>query len=197
MTDGGVVDGACFDVAGVAGEEGFADAAFVIHSFVAAEWFGVGVFAVGAVVGGEDDEGVFGEFEVVEGFEDLADGLVHGFDHGGVFGVFVCAMCGLLFVFGGEFFGGLDGGVDGVEGEVDEEGGFGVFGDPVGEVSAETFWEVLAFGAVFEVGVFIGREVGFRVSPSGAAEVGVEAVFGGIYAEMPFSGDAGAVALRF
>jgi len=94
--------------------------------------------------------------EFVEGVEDLADGLVHRLDHGGILWVFVRSVRGLILVFFGEVVGGLDRGVDGVEGEVDEEGRFGIFGDPVGEVSAEALGEVFAFWAVFEVGVFVG-----------------------------------------
>ena len=197
LGDHGIVFDSFGSATGEADEEGFTDTAFVEHSFGAAEWVGSGDAAEGSVVGGEDDEGVFGEFEFVEGVEDLSDGTVHGFDHGGVFGVVVTSVAFLALVFLSEFFGGLDGGVDGVEGEVNEEGGGGVFLNPACDFAAEALGEVFAFRAVFEVGVFVGGEVGFGMSPGGAAEIGVEAILGGVFREVPFSGDAGAVALFF
>ena len=53
---------------------------------------------------------------------------------------------------------------------------------------------MLPFWSVFEVGIFVGREVGLGVSPGGAAKVSVEAILGRVFGEMPFARDAGAVA---
>ena len=146
------------------------------------------------VVGGENDEGVVGDLEIIERLEDLSDGGVHGFDHAGVGRVIVGFVAGLFGVLGFEFLGRLNGGVHRVEGEVDEEGGLGVLLNPARDIAAEALGEMLSFRSVFEVGIFVGREVGLGMSPGGAAKVGVEAVLGRVFGEMPFARDAGAVA---
>ena len=87
--------------------------------------------------------------------------------------------------------------MDGVKGEVNKEGGGGVLLDPARDLAAEALGEVFSFGPFFEVGVFVGGEVGLGVAPGRATEVGVEAVLGGVLREVPFAGDAAAVALFF
>lgn len=42
------------------------------------------VIHVAAVIGEENDDGIIGEFELVESIEKGSDGIVHGFDHGRV-----------------------------------------------------------------------------------------------------------------
>ena len=44
------------------------------------------VIHVAAVVGGENDDGVVGKLEPVEGVEQRANGVIHAFDHGGIGG---------------------------------------------------------------------------------------------------------------
>ena len=146
------------------------------------------------VVGGENDEGVAGDLEIIERLEDLSDGGVHGFDHAGVGRVVVGLVASLFGVLGFELLGRLNGGVHRVEGEVDEEGRLGVLLNPARDIAAEALGEMLSFRSVFEVGIFVGRKVGLRMSPGGAAKVGVEAVLGRVFGEMPFARDAGAVA---
>lgn len=155
LVDGSFVLGSGFDFSGVTNEKGFADAAFVKHSFGTTERLGFGIFSMRAVIGGEDDEGVFGEFEFVEGVEDLADCLVHGVDHGGILWIVVRGVAFLLCEAGSVFCLCLNGSVDGVAGEVDKEGLVGVLLDPAGDVATESLGEVLAFGAIFEIGVFV------------------------------------------
>lgn len=50
---------------------------------------GATVAVESAVVAGEDDGGAVGDVELFEFFADAADGLIDGFNHGGVFGVSV------------------------------------------------------------------------------------------------------------
>ena len=136
LMNGGVVGTAGFDDAGELGEEGFTDAAFVVHPFHASKRSGAGDVTVGAVVGGEDDEGVVAEILLLEGFENLADGEIHGFDHRGILWIVMGFGFWPFTVFFSEVVAGLDGSVDGVKREVDEKGGFFVIGNPVGNVAA-------------------------------------------------------------
>jgi len=89
-----VVGGGCrFDLARPAGDERYANAAFVDGALEAAEWActieetcvrtaGVG----GSIVAGEDDQSVVFEAEFLKQCDDLAHGLVHARNHGGVGG---------------------------------------------------------------------------------------------------------------
>lgn len=87
---GGGTGGAGGDATGPAGDHGNADAAFVEVTLVATEGAGglkeigvVAVVAIGAIVGGEDDEGVVAEVEFIEGAKEFADGSVEAGDHAG------------------------------------------------------------------------------------------------------------------
>lgn len=93
----GLVGGLAWsDACGPAHDEGHADAAFVggaleaSEQAVAVEERRVGAaLLVGAVVGGEDHDGVVGEAFAVEEVEDFADLCVEARDHSGKFGVTV------------------------------------------------------------------------------------------------------------
>ena len=89
--DGDVAGGAGLDVGGEADDSRDTDAALVAIALAAAEsaggapgavLLGLGcgelsfAVALGAVVGGEDDEGVFAETEFIEGRHELAEGVV-------------------------------------------------------------------------------------------------------------------------
>lgn len=127
--DGDAGEGVVRDVGSDDGE-GDADAAFVHGAFAIAEWVvagerGVGCFGDGvasAVVGEEEDVGVVGEVELLDLVEDLADGPIDIIGHGGEFGhtVSLAGFPGL------GFFECLlvveDVEVDGVVGDLEEEG---------------------------------------------------------------------------
>ncbi len=106
-----------------AGDEGDAVAAFPVVAFEAAPRAGAVVSVVlahldgcgdfGAVVAGEEDEGVLGEVEALEGFEELADNVVELENE-------VAVRAGVGFAF--EIVGGKGGEVDGLGGVEEEEG---------------------------------------------------------------------------
>jgi len=137
--------------------------------------------------------------------------LVHGLDHGGVaedlFFVakfYAVNFCGFLFVFFDEIGASDEGGVDGVEGEVYEEGFVLIRFDELAGVGSEAVGEVDAFGAFAEFGVFEWREIFFTsVGAASFPSAGVEVVslfggpefFGG--SEVPFAGEEGGVSLFF
>lgn len=88
---GVVGDAAGGDFAGLAGDHGDAQTAFVHGGFVASEGavgtedvLSVDSFVVAAVVASEEDEGVFVRVELFEFAHDLADVAVDFRDHGGV-----------------------------------------------------------------------------------------------------------------
>ena len=105
-----------------AGDEGDAVAAFPVVAFEAAPRASAVVLVVlahldgcgdfGAVVAGEEDEGVFGEVEALKGFEELSDNVVELEDE-------VAVRAGVGFAF--EIVGGKGGEVDGLGGVEEEE----------------------------------------------------------------------------
>ena len=160
---------------GPAHEGGFADAAFVEPAFSGAQGeVGCGVAfggAESAVVGGEDDDGVFVEVELLEGvFMTSPMAASMGFDHAAVNGVVWKRRTfrspsvpqtgpggsirgGFLVVFLSEVIGSLQGGVDGVEGQHGEEGlvlwarmkAFGFVGEARGRCSPSLRLSSLGF----------------------------------------------------
>ena len=201
LDDGLVVDGACRDDAGPGGEEGDADAALERGAFGAAQGFvdraveGGARHGGAAVVAEEEDEGVLVEAGIAELGGDGADGIVHGAHHGGV-----AAAPGIGD--GGEFFQawliGLQGGVDGVEGEVEEERvGLVAFdeadrfaGEGVGEVGG-----VLLAGRLGAAEDAVGPEVIVRAAEE--TEELIEAALPGMVvgrgAKVPLADQGGAV----
>lgn len=192
---GGVTSGlAGLDFSRPPGDHGNADAALVEVAFSSAEGAAgveafhlVASFTHGAVVAGEHDEGVVGDTEVFEFFEDQSDVVVHVGDHGGEGGsrftfvgvVRVAFALGEWFlvengpIFCLPFFFGAEAGVGDLQGEVEEKGavfllfeileGFG--GDDGGAV-------VVAF-----VQGVVGVEDFFAIPPE---VVGVVEVGGGV-----------------
>ena len=67
------------------------------ESFFIGRRFGALVAAEAAVVGGENDDGVVGEFEFFEAGHDAADAFVDALNHGGVGGIPMRALGPLLF----------------------------------------------------------------------------------------------------
>ena len=198
LVNGHLAERARFDPSRPADEERFADATLVEHPLRAAQGQGVGHATVGAVVGREENEGVVGGAELVEEIEDLADGKVHGLDHGGIPVVSVMSAGRFSGVLRGEIPAGLDRGVDRVEGKVDEDGTRllgGLLGpDPGAKVGGEASGEVFAHRPVGELRIAVGGEVGLRVAPLEAAEVGMESVLERVARDMPLAGHRGTVA---
>ena len=97
----------------------------VMGAFFAAEWGGAGdgmLMAegrIGAIVAQKDDEGVLRDAERLEVVEEVAEGFVHALDQRGE-GLGVGGFARILVV-SGEARIGLEGRVDGVVGEVEEE----------------------------------------------------------------------------
>jgi hypothetical protein len=119
--DGAFVDLAGGDAAGPAEDKGHADAAFVVGDLFAVER-GVGTGAGedgAAVIAEENDEGIAVETMVAEAGEDGADGIIEGDGHGGEEAVLFVGDGGDAIDVALE---GVEGGVDGVGGEVEEEG---------------------------------------------------------------------------
>ena len=122
------------------------------------------------VVGGEEDDGVFGESEFVELGHDAPDVGIKVFHHRGVSGVVLARAGGslvtmedffgtaiavellfLFLVFFDEFLGSLNRGVHGVVSEVEEEGFVLFFSDEIQGVIGEGVGEVISFLAIFEI----------------------------------------------
>jgi len=211
VADGDIADGAGFDAAGPAEEEGDAVAGFVGIGFlaapeevgpVAAVFFHVAFFPRGAVVAGDDDEGAGGLAGAVDGGEDLADGVVELFDE-------IAVEFGLAAAEGRA--GGDPGGVWGGQGNVAEIGAgfFDELDSAAGEAGEDfVHGEIGGDGAAAPVGAAFEVEIGGHVEGGGDAEVFVEAMvggggaqfvgvvdgFGGAEAEVPFAEAAGAVA---
>ena len=77
------------------------------------------------------------------------------FDHRGVFGILVI-LARFTLILCRQFLGCLDGGVDGVEWEVEEERFLLIAGlDPIADIVRQADGEMLALGAVGEIGVTI------------------------------------------
>ena len=182
-----------------------------------------------AVVGSENDRGGVAKVQLVELGENAADGCVHALDHGGVDGVVLpdahgagllgvgpdLALAarvkaaffdiqpeggGFLFVFVDELLRGLQGRVDRVEAQVEEEGlvRLGRLFDEGGGFLGEAGGEVFAIGAGRQVGdVFVRREVAVRHTVFTASTIHLKSLVGGqgtVAAEVPFADVAGAVA---
>lgn len=160
------------DGAGPADDTGDAESGFGSPEFHAAKRSGgaegilraaVASEGFGAVVGGEDDEGVLVELELLEGGVELADGGIEVGDVGKVESLFF--LTGALAIFFHEWLGGGDGLVWLVEGEVEKKGFFGslffdrldpadcfVGGDAAGEAFDEAYFFTVA-NVVLRVGV--------------------------------------------
>ena len=104
-----IVRRARFDLAGPAGDEGHANAAFKSGVFRSTPGF-VHLFGQAAVVVGEDDERVVGEALLLDRFEDASHAFVEALDGGGAFFQFRRVARDVL-----------QRAVDGVEGDVVEE----------------------------------------------------------------------------
>ena len=203
---GGGEVGSGLDLAGPAGGEGDAEAAFIHVLLLAAPWAVVGfVFEDAAVVTGEDDEGVVGKVQLVQGVEDLADAVVHVLDEGDEFGPDV----GHAWLAGFDFFDPvgrwLNGVVRGVVSEIEEEGGVfraaggdvihGPLGEEVGCMAlgvddvAVVAHEVVA---VAEVGPVIVHHVAEEAVE--VVEPPVERGVGRFQAEVPLADDGAVVA---
>ena len=217
MGGGGLFAGG--DGAGPVDEEGDAEAAVVDVAFGSAEVFVGALQAVEAVVGGEDEDGVFAQAAFVEGVEQAADVVIEGFDHGGVGGDFLFladALAGFWVAFFApevlEQFGaaGDGGAVRCVVVEVYEEGVGFVFFDEGDGVVGEAIGEPFAIGAFCKEGVFKGCDVASAgsvvafcvaargVAPPEAADVFVEAAAGGVVGfdgGAPVRGQPGEVAI--
>jgi hypothetical protein len=133
--DGFAVDGAGGETAGPAQEEGDADAPFKTTCFFAVQG-GVGAGASddgAAVVAEEDERGITFEAQVAQLRGDLADGVVEGDGHGSEEAMFFVDV-------GGDavevLIEGMEGGVDGVGGQVKEQGAGAVVFDEAEEASA-------------------------------------------------------------
>lgn len=165
---------------------GLADAPFIEPTLATAEGQVGGGTSFGGgestVVRHEDHDGVLRQIVLVEGIEHLPNGIVHRFHHGAVNGVALSdpypagAAMGsdllflsklgrvfdggkfgsLLPILGDELFLALQRRVDGVEGEVEEEGFVFVFGDERSGIASKAFGEVLALGTILEPGIAIG-----------------------------------------
>lgn len=185
------VAGSCGgDFAWPADDEGDAGAAFEGAPFFAAEGFAVGGFAgLWAVVGGEDDDGVFFEVEFLEGGEELADTVVHFLDDVAVF-----SEGGVIFPFGV----GFDGEMGGAVGEVEEEGFVFVFAEEADGFGGEFFGEEAVFEGFFDDFVVAPDFIGLVVAEGDEVVVlEAAAVREGFWlgADVPFSGDGGGVAI--
>jgi len=174
----------------------------------------ISVIEPGAVVGGEEDEGVFLQFEATEGVHNLPDRPVD-FHHD------VSEEADSAFAF--KFVGNVEWDVDHAVGEVDEEGAifvffdeldgsFGVLGGELllvfpGDLGVDDFVFVdegevrPAFDSFFHGEVEDSGVVGPHVVGVGETEVVVEAVLHGeelfMVAEVPFAIAGGRVALLF
>jgi hypothetical protein len=161
-------------------DEGDAGASFVAADFTSSEGCVLRVVAGGSIVGHEDDDGVVGDFEAIEGVENLAERVVHAFEHGGV--GFLVGLPLFVLVVGEEAAIRFEGSVNGVVGEIEVEGllvfdrlfhsGNGFTGDGFGKVDflAVVFFES---GDVPD-GLAItppGREVFVSVIGAGTADV--------------------------
>lgn len=189
----GVGGGVGGDVVWPPEDEGHADAAFVGGAFTAA--IGDGVAALffflepGAVIAGEDDEGVGVEVEFFEGGEDLGGGPVEFLDDVAV---------EAAFGFAEEVFAGSDGEVGHGVGEVEEEGVVFVFADDFEGFLGVELGDLEEVDGVGEALVAADEVEGGLVVDVGEAEVGVEALVDGEegfgVAEVPFADDVCGVA---
>ena len=101
--DGDVTGGAGLDVLWPTDDAGDADAAFMTAALIATESArGSAIVGNGAVVRGEDDEGVVSDACFVQGVHHLAEGVVELTDVAHVFGVFVAIVEGGEFGIGGD-----------------------------------------------------------------------------------------------
>ena len=151
------------DFARPAGNHGHADAAVVEVGFAAFEITYL-AFPGGAVVAGEDDEGVIGDTEVVEGGEELTDLGIHVLHHGAE-AVLVVTDTGGGGIGPVGLGGGFVGGVGDEPPEVEEEGAV---------VGREAFDEVdgvvaVSIGEVFAVVGIGGGDVLIVAEEDGAA----------------------------
>ena len=152
--DGGVdvvtVDGggvfSWFD-AGAFEEEGDADTAFVVAPFVSSERSVIGGFGVTAIVGGEDDEGLFVDSFLFEGGDDSTDAVVDALDHTRVDVAMLFEMGCFFGVFFDLVFLGLKRGVDAIVAHVEHEGLLFLFDESEGFVSENVGKEVALFSA--------------------------------------------------
>ena len=217
------VRGDLFDLApglearGPAHEERGADAPFV-DAPLAGPHARVVALAVGAVVGQEDDDGVFGQAELVEPGQEPADVVVDVLDHaedlGGILGHVpplvaggreVVGLHAEVFVGLGVLLGNLERPVGTVVGQVDEEGLAAVLPDVVDGRRGEDVGAVaLGFdplGIVQQRGVEVAvvrRPGGLAEPAAGVDERLLEALIPGPHrvavAQVPLAEDGGAVA---
>jgi len=156
------------------------------------------VVHVAAVVGGEEEDRLVGEFEAVEGVEEGADGVVHALDHGGVGG----AALGVPEIDAGAVFFDesllrVEGGVDAELPVVEEEGSVPVRFHPRDGLGGHAVLEMLAGGAFLEVLELPRRDEAARRAGAGVVrDVHVEAVLQRrirLRPEVPFAEVSGGV----
>jgi len=150
-----------------------------------------------AVVGEEDDHRVFAEAEFVELGDEGADGLIDAFGHGGVDGVVAAGRVFPALVAVDQVLLGLDGRVDGVVGQIDEERVFLVGFDEGDRFAGKAVGEVVAVLGVGDFDEGVGREHRLVSVPVAAGEGQVEAaVLGSVVsaAEVPLAYRGGGVA---
>lgn len=162
-----------------------------------------------------------------KGIEDLSDRVIHGFHHGGIdgmaladpdlagrilvstllpdlfFGSELRLLCrgrkllGLFSILGDEAGLALEGGMDGIKGEVEKKWAIPVFLDEVDGIPCEALGEVFPLRAIREAGVAVGREEAARHSPAMTTDVEIKALLGGPVfrgrSEVPFPGETGGV----
>lgn len=201
------------DAARPTGDGGDADAAVGEASFPAGER-AVGVepielfaaFEVGAIVAGEEEEGVAVDAEGTELVADPADFPVHAGNHGGegglgfVDGTVVVLLAGFFFELAlvefHPFLGGVETGVGDLEREVEEEGGVLVLFEVIEGVAEEkvvavgiAFVEtVVGIGDLVAVAVELFGEVVVSVGVAEVAEEIVEALLIGLVRGAPAAG---------
>jgi len=179
------------DVALAAAQRGVVGRRRAVHSVV----------HVAAVVREEDDDGLLGELQLFELVEDNADAVVEALDHAAHGRAFlVSSRVRLLAVLRDERVFGLEGGVDGVVPEAEEEGLALVRGEVLAGLGGDAVGDVLALRAIGDGAraESVGREVARRPGIGRAVEADVEAL--GLrpvlwrHAEMPLADEPCVVA---
>lgn len=122
--------------------------------------------------------------------------LIHGIDHRSILRILVGTIGSLLFILCGQILGSLNRGVDRIERQIDKERRFGVFLDPVGDISPKPLGQMFPFGSVLEVGIFVRRKIRLGMTPGRSTKVDVKTIFGGILAQMPLPCHTSPIAFR-